>query len=129
MNKTILAVIVAGLMIATSTVYFVETAEEFEEQDMIKAPFFLAVSIAYIPVGIWMLKKKQAPYTIAIIGSVALIVLYAVTRTDLAVAFGMHAGHIGTLGIASKVLQSAVIVSSVIMSWQIKRDAKREIVA
>jgi hypothetical protein len=47
-------------MIATSTVYFVETSEElFEEQDMIKGPFFLAVAIAYLPVAFWMLKSPQ----------------------------------------------------------------------
>ncbi len=125
MNKTILSVIVAGLMIATSAVYFVETAEEFEEQDMVKAPFFLIVSITYIPVAIWMLKKKEAPYKVAIIGSIALIALYGITRTDMAVIFGMHAGHIGTMGMASKILQSFVIIGSVITLWQFKKDAKQ----
>ena len=41
MNKKSLAGIVVGLMIAISVVYFVETSEElFEEQDLVKGPFF-----------------------------------------------------------------------------------------
>ena len=65
MNKKSIVGIVVGLMIATSTVYFVETSEElFEEQDMIKGPFFLVVAIAYIPVAVWMLKSpnNSVPY-------------------------------------------------------------------
>jgi FtsH-binding integral membrane protein len=123
MNKTILSVIIAGLIIMTSAVYFIEGAEELEEQDMVKAPFFLIVAIAYILVAILMLKKNEASYKVAIIGSIALIALYGITRTDMAVIFGMHAGGIGTLGIASKVLQSFVIIGSVISVWQIKKDA------
>jgi len=45
MNKKSIVGIVAGLMITTSAVYFVEISEkQFEEQDMIKGPFFLAVA-------------------------------------------------------------------------------------
>ena len=123
MNQKSLIGIVVGLMIATSTVYFVETIEEFEEQDMIKAPFFLIVAIAYLPVAYWMISKKSSiPYAIAIAGSIGIMALYAVTRTDLAIIFGMEAGGIGHLGIISKVLQVGVIAGSILVLLQTKKD-------
>jgi len=128
MNKKSLVGIVVGLMIATSAVYFVETSEElFEEQDMIKGPFFLAVAIAYIPVAYLMLSSKKTssvPYVVAIAGTIGIMALYAVTRTDLAVALGMEAGSIGHLGIVSKVLQSGIVLGSVLTLFQMKTERK-----
>ena len=115
--------VVVGLMIATSTAYFVETIEEFEEQNMVKAPFFLIVPIAYLPVSYWMISKKSSiPYAVAIAGSIGIMVLYAATRTDLAMIFGMEAGGIGHLGIISKVLQVGVVVGSILALLQTKKD-------
>ncbi|MCH9658461.1 hypothetical protein K0U27_07175 [archaeon] len=128
MNKKSLVGIVVGFMIATSAVYFVETSEElFEEQDMIKGPFFLVVAIAYIPVAVWMLKSpnSSAPYLVTIAGTVGIIALYAVTRTDAgAIAFGLeHAGGIGHLGMVSKVVQVGVVIGSVWALIQTKKEA------
>jgi len=125
MNKNSIVGIVVGLMIATSAVYFVETSEElFEEQDMIKGPFFLIVSIAYIPVGFWMLKNpnSSAPYVVTIAGTVGIIVLYAVTRTDLAIVFGMEAGNVGHLGMVSKIVQVGVVIGSIWILIQTKKE-------
>jgi hypothetical protein len=128
MNKKSIIGIVVGLMIATSTVYFVETSEElFEEQDMIKGPFFLVVAIAYIPVAIWMLRNpnSSAPYLVTIAGTIGIIALYAVTRTDAgAIAFGLeHAGSIGHLGMVSKAVQIGVVIGSVWALIQTKKEA------
>ena len=127
-NKKSLVGIVVGLMIATSTVYFVETSEElFEEQDMIKGPFFLVVAIAYVPVAFWMLKSpnSSAPYLVTIAGTIGIIALYAVTRTDAgAIAFGLeHAGKIGHLGMVSKIVQVGVVIGSVWTLIQTKKEA------
>lgn len=127
MNKKSIIGIVVGLMIATSTVYFVETSEElFEEQDMVKGPFFLIVAIAYIPVAAWMLKKPNSsvPYAVAIAGTVGIIALYAVTRTDMAVVFGMSPGGIGHLGIVSKILQVGVVIGSVLTLTNSKKEKR-----
>lgn len=128
MNKKSIVGIVVGLMIATSTVYFVETSEElFEEQDMIKGPFFLVVAIAYVPVAVWMLKSPNSsvPYLVTIAGTVGIIALYAVTRTDAgAIAFGLeHAGNIGHLGMVSKAVQVGVVIGSVWALIQTKKEA------
>ena len=123
MNQKSLIGIVVGLMIATSTVYFVETIEEFEEGDMIKGPFFLVVTIAYIPVAYWMITKNSSvPFAVAIAGSIGIMILYAVTRTDMAVVFGMEAGGIGHLGIVSKVLQVGVVTGSLLVLLQSKKN-------
>lgn len=123
MNKSIIGIVV-GLMIATSAVYFVETSEElFEEQDMVKGPFFLIVAIAYLPVAYLMLKKKSAlPHVVAIAGTVGIMALYAVTRTEMAVALGMEAGHVGHMGMVSKILQAGIVIGSVIALAQSKKE-------
>jgi hypothetical protein len=124
MNKTLIGVIV-GLMIATSAVYFIETSEElFEEQDMIKGPFFLIVAVAYIPVAIWAIRKKSTtPIIIALAGTVGLMALYAVTRTEMAVALGMEAGSIGHMGMISKILQAGIVIGSVVTLVQAKKQS------
>ena len=127
MNKKSIIGIVVGLMIATSAVYFVETSEElFEEQDMIKGPFFLVVAVAYIPVAIWMLKSpnSSAPYAVTIAGTIGIIGLYAVTRTDAgAIALGLeHAGNIGHLGMVSKIIQVGVVIGSICALLQTRKE-------
>ncbi len=127
MNKKSIVGIVVGLMIATSAVYFVETYEElFEEQDMVKGPFFLVVAVAYIPVAFWMLKSpnSSAPYLVTVAGTVGIIVLYAVTRTDAgAIALGLeHAGNIGHLGMVSKIVQFGVVIGSIWALAQTKKE-------
>ncbi|MEJ2259184.1 MAG: hypothetical protein P8X78_01515 [Nitrosopumilaceae archaeon] len=124
MNKSIIGIVV-GLMIATSAVYFVETSEElFEEQDMIKGPFFLVVAIAYPLVAFFMLKKNNTiPHVVAIAGTIGIIALYAITRTDMAIAFGMEAGNIGHLGMVSKILQTGIVLGSVLVLVQARKEA------
>ena len=128
MNTKSIVGIVVGLMIATSAVYFVETSEElFEEQDMIKGPFFLVVAIAYIPVAVWMLKSpnSSAPYVVTIVGTVGIMILYAVTRIDAgAIALGLeHAGNVGHLGMVSKIVQVGVVIGSV---WALVKTKKEK---
>ena len=127
MNKKSIVGIVVGLMIATSAVYFVETSEElFEERDMIKGPFFLIVAVAYIPVAVWMLKSPNSstPCFVTVAGTIGIIVLYAVTRTDVgAIALGLeHAGNIGHLGMVSKVVQVGVVIGSIWALVQTKKE-------
>lgn len=124
MNKSIIGIVV-GLMIATSVVYFVETSEElFEEQDMVKGPFFLIVAVAYLPIAYLMLKTKSTlPHMVAIVGTIGIMALYAVTRTDMAIVFGMEAGNIGHLGIVSKILQTGIVLGSVLTLIQARKDA------
>jgi len=122
LNKKLIGFVV-GLMIAASAVYFVETIEEFEEEDMIKGPFFLAVAIGYVIVAFWITRKdSQIPYFIATAGTIGIIILYVVTRTDMAIAIGMEAGKIGHLGIVSKVLQVGIVAGLILALIQSKKS-------
>ena len=91
---------------------------------MIKGPFFLVVAVAYIPVAVWILKNpnSSAPYIVTITGTIGIIALYAVTRTDMAAILGMNAGGIGHLGMVSKVLQFGVVIGSVWALIQTKKE-------
>ncbi len=117
-----------GLMIATAIVYFIEANEEYtealEEHEKMEnekelfdkesqAIFFTITGIAYIGVGAWTLKNDRAPYIIVIIGSIVLIVLYAISRVMMFQVVGFV--EIGSLGIISKVLQGAIIVLAAYM--------------
>ena len=75
--------------------------------------FFLIVSIAYIPVGIWMLKKNhsQRPHVIALIGSLSLIIFYIISRTmDLPIV-GIQT-DVGAIDISTKILQGGIIAGT-----------------
>ena len=121
MNKTLVGIVV-GLMLATSTVYFVETSEElFEDQDMVKGPFFLIVAIAYIPLLYWIVtKNSKFSVLITLIGTISLLVLYGITRTDMLASVGIEAGKIGHLGMTSKVIQIGIVIGSIILLIQSK---------
>ncbi|RMF29696.1 MAG: hypothetical protein D6752_05495 [Candidatus Nitrosothermus koennekii] len=138
MKKSI-AYILLALMVATAIVYFVEANEEYaealeeheEEEEKEEAPvsremqtiFFTATGIGYIGVGVWMLKGGKAPYIIAIIGSIGLIILYAATRGIMYQELGVV--EIGELGVISKVLQGAIIGLSI---YALKgREAAKEV--
>ncbi len=119
MDKKLLLGTVVGLMIAVAVVYAVETIDEIMDEDMIKGPFFLLVTISYIVVAVWLLKTdSNLPYIITVLGSLGVFILYFVTRTDMAIVFGMEAGRIGHLGITSKVLQIGVIVGTLLALYQ-----------
>ena len=121
LNKKLIGFVV-GLMIAASAVYVVETIEEFEEEDMIKGPFFLAVAIGYIIAALWIIRKdSKISYIVVIAGTIGIIILYAVTRTDMAISLGMEAGRIGHLGIVSKVLQVGVVAGLILALIQSKK--------
>jgi len=122
LNKKLIGFVV-GLMIAASAVYVVETIEEFEEEDMIKGPFFLAVAIGYIIAALWIIRKdSKISYIVVIVGTIGIIILYAVTRTDMAISLGMEAGRIGHLGIVSKVLQVGVVAGLILALIQSRKS-------
>jgi hypothetical protein len=80
--------------------------------------FFMIVGIAYIPVAFWILVKRKnyfkSPYIVAIIGSAALIIFYIATRTVNVPTIGLQT-DVGSIDIAAKVLQSAIITGSLVV--------------
>lgn len=91
--------------------------------------FFSSVGVAYFPVGIWMVLKKEAtkPYVIAMIGSAGLIAFYAATRLISIPLIGLQ-DDVGSIDILSKILQgSIVVVSAYALAAVIKERRQKKI--
>lgn len=96
--------------------------------DMGEVVFFSIIGASYVPIGLWMLKKKaisKKPYAIALIGSIALIAFYVATRTINIPMIGIQ-DDIGTPDITAKILQGAIVAVSAYMLATIARFRKIE---
>lgn len=95
----------------------------------VETAFFAIVGGAYASVGLWMLKDKgktNAPYLIAIAGSISIIGLYVASRTmDLPIV-GLQ-DDVGAIDITSKVLQVFIIgVAASIVNFRHKEIRARQ---
>ncbi|TRZ80846.1 MAG: hypothetical protein D4R90_00700 [Nitrosopumilales archaeon] len=86
---------------------------ELDTGAQIETVFFLMISIGYIPIGMWMLKKKhsQKPHIVALVGSLSLIVFYIISRTVNLPMVGIQT-DVGIIDISAKVLQGGIIAGS-----------------
>ena len=115
------------MMLSTGIIYFVaasETASEIstESSASVETTLFVVSGCAYIGVGLWIAKSKEnrIPYVVPIVGSLALIGLYILSRTISLPIVGLQE-DVGTLDILSKVLQIGIVVGSVYLLKQNKR--------
>jgi len=135
MRKTaITSIIVGALMLSTAVLYLIadyigvaeslssSASHQINSKDALadimgtknEMIFLIIVGVAYIPIGFWIVKRKhhsKVPYILAIIGSAALIVFYIATRIVSIPTIGLQT-DVGSIDIAVKVLQSAIIVGS-----------------
>lgn len=77
----------------------------------VQIAFFTVAGLGYAGVGIWMFKDKgktNAPYVIAVIGSIALIGIYVASRTVNLPIVGIQE-DVGALDILTKVLQLGIV--------------------
>lgn len=139
-------------MLSTAAIYFIAASQDYSELSQLassasspasspsesKGPediaatrnemsFFIVVGIAYIAVALWIPINKyrnKIPYTIAIIGSLALIVFYVSTRTINIPSIGLQ-DDVGTMDILAKVLQAAIAAISayILMTLMRKRPS------
>jgi heme A synthase len=110
------------MMFSTGIIYFV-AASETESSASVELTLFVLSGCAYIAVGIWMAKSKgnKIPYMVAIVGSLALIGLYVLSRTISLPIVGLQE-DIGTIDILSKVLQIGIVAGSLYLLKQNKRS-------
>lgn len=104
------------------------TSESQGFGDMGEVVFFSIIGASYVPIGLWMLKKKaisKKPYVVALIGSAALIAFYVATRTINIPMIGIQ-DDVGTPDITAKVLQGAIVAVSAYMLATIARFRKTE---
>jgi len=140
-----------ALMLSTSTVYFVQAYEEtngedsgdenqtetltdndeisvenVQETELPEAAFFSLVGLAYIPVSGWMIHKKHGnrkPYVIALVGSLAMIVFYVLTRTIDLPIIGLQT-DVGLVDTTAKILQIAAVGFSGFLIYKIEKLKK-----
>lgn len=113
---------ISGLMFATGAIYFYESISEAQEfatelAAQVETMFFATAGILYLPFGIWMIKSRlssRAPYAIALIGSVMLIILYVASRNVNLPIVGLQE-DVGPTDMASKVLQAGIVIISAIL--------------
>ncbi len=108
------------LVLANSAIYFVTAYLEMQESSdltaQIQTMFFATTAMAYLPLGLWMLKNKlhsRAPYVIASMISISLIGLYIASRTIILPVVGIQ-NDVGLIDILSKILQGAILGTSVL---------------
>jgi len=100
--------------------------ENDEETELPEAAFFSLVGLAYIPVSGWMIHKKHAsrkPYVIALIGSLAMVVFYILTRTVDLPIIGLQT-DVGITDTVAKILQVATVVFSGFLIYKIEKLGK-----
>ena len=154
-NKSthIAAIALAVIMVATGIVYLSVASDEYKdysqeasaqtsaesaevesaesEGSAIYGPreetiFFGIIGATYIPIGLWMLKRKEqtkAPYLIAIIGSAALLVFYIATRSTNLPIIGLQT-DVGVPDVTAKILQGIIVAIAGFMLFAISKQGK-----
>jgi len=150
MKTTRIAIFVlVALMLSASTVYFAAAYEEANEEDsdeeneiltdndeisleqdeeteLPETAFFSLVGLAYIPVSGWMIHKKHSskkPYVIALIGSLAMILFYVLTRTVDLPIIGLQT-DVGMIDTVAKILQIAAVGFAGFLIYKIEKLSK-----
>jgi len=112
------------MMLSTGIIYFVAASEtgSADSSASVEITLFVVSGCAYIGVGLWIAKSKEnrIPYVVPIVGSLALIGLYVLSRTISLPIVGLQE-DVGTIDILSKVLQIGIVVGSVYLLKQNKR--------
>ncbi|MGI0046209.1 MAG: hypothetical protein ACREBB_03345 [Nitrosotalea sp.] len=109
------------LVLANSGIYFFTAYSQMQQSSdigsQIQTMLFTTAAVSYLPLGIWMIKNKlhsRAPYVIASLISIALIGLYAVSRTVNLPVVGVQE-DVGVVDILCKVTQGAIVVVSLLL--------------
>lgn len=103
-----------------------ESSESAGFGDMGEVVFFSIIGTAYIPIGIWILRKKELskkPYLIAMVGSALLIGFYVATRTINIPMIGLQ-DDVGVQDLTAKILQGTIVVVSGFMLFVMAKHKK-----
>ncbi|MDE1765286.1 MAG: hypothetical protein KGI27_03310 [Thaumarchaeota archaeon] len=120
--------ITSFLMAASGMIYlassYAESAGSNDVGSQVQTMFFATAGIVCIPLSIWMLKNRlhsRAPYVISILVSAFLIILYVISRTVSLPVVGIQ-NDIGAMDILTKVIQVGIVVISVILLRDLKKE-------
>jgi predicted pyridoxine 5'-phosphate oxidase superfamily flavin-nucleotide-binding protein len=125
--------ITAALMLLTGAIYFYVASQDYADisqsahlptegknaQDILATTnemiFFIIMGLGYTALGIYTLEntyRNKISYIMAIVGSLALILFYILTRTVNIPSIGIQ-DDVGATDVLTKVMQTAIVVLSV----------------
>lgn len=124
--------ITVALILLTGAIYFYVASQDYADisqsehqsadskdaQDVMATTnemiFFIIIGLGYTAVGVYTLENRfrnKIPYIMTIIGSLALILFYILTRTINIPSIGIQ-DDVGVTDILTKVTQAAIVVLS-----------------
>ena len=127
-----IAYITVALILLTGAIYFYVASQDYTDisqsahqpadnkdaQDIMATTnemiFFIIIGLGYTAVGIYIVENRyrnKIPYIMTIIGSLALIIFYILTRTINIPTIGIQ-DDIGITDIFTKVMQGAIVALS-----------------
>ena len=127
-----IAYITVALILITSAMYFYVASQDYTDisqsahqpagskdaQDIMATTnemiFFIIIGLGYTAVGIYIVENRyrnKIPHIMTIIGSLALIIFYILTRTINIPSIGIQ-DDVGATDIFTKVMQAAIVALS-----------------
>jgi FtsP/CotA-like multicopper oxidase with cupredoxin domain len=122
--------VAAALTVVAASVHAWATPEHFEEW-WGYGVFFLLVAAAQGVYGPALLRWPRRPVLLAgIVGNLAIIALYLVTRTVGVPFFGPHAGEVeevGVIDLVATLAEVALVVALAALLWSVVRSGSRSL--
>jgi hypothetical protein len=115
MGKRFLLGLLIGLIISVPAIYAWESKVPLIDRSNIEGPFFLVITVLYIPIGIWaIIRNFNLAFAIILAGTIAIIIIYLTSIYNYSYLLGMKKPDgIASLAIISKVYQSGIIIISI----------------
>jgi hypothetical protein len=125
MDKRFLLGILLGLIISVTAIYAWESKVHLINRPNIEGPFFLIITVLYIPIGLWaIIRNSNLPFVIMLVGTIVIVIIYLISLSNFSYLLGMKKPDgIDSLAVISKVYQAGIIIISI---WLIYTNRIKE---
>jgi hypothetical protein len=115
MDKRFLLGILLGLIISVTAIYAWESKVHLINRPNIEGPFFLIITVLYIPIGLWaIIRNSNLPFVIMLVGTIVIVIIYLISLSNFSYLLGMKKPDgIESLAVISKVYQASIIIISI----------------
>jgi hypothetical protein len=115
MDKRFLLGILLGLIISVTAIYAWESKVHLINRPNIEGPFFLIITVLYIPIGLWaIIRNSNLPFVIMLVGTIVIVIIYLISLSNFSYLLGMKKPDgIESLAVISKVYQAGIIIISI----------------
>jgi hypothetical protein len=115
MDKRFLLGILLGLIISVTAIYAWESKVHLINRPNIEGPFFLIITVLYIPIGLWaIIRNSNLPFLIMLVGTIVIVIIYLISLSNFSYLLGMKKPDgIESLAVISKVYQAGIIIISI----------------